>query len=126
MLLIDANITLRYILNDDKKQAQRAKDIIDDNYIEMPIEVLSEVVYVLKGVYGISREVIHSKLLYFFENTECRIPHKAAVLCGLQYYASTNLDFVDCILAGYYEAENREVATLDTDLQKLIARIGNG
>jgi len=34
----------------------------------MPIEVLSEVVYVLKGVYGISREVIHSKLLYFFEN----------------------------------------------------------
>ena len=45
MLLIDANIALRYILNDDKEQAQRVKDIIDDNYIEMPIEVLSEVVY---------------------------------------------------------------------------------
>jgi len=126
MLLIDANIALRYILNDDKEQAQRVKDIIDNNYIEMPIEVLSEVVYVLKGVYGISREVIHSKLLYFFENTECRIPHKAAVLSGLNYYSSTNFDFVDCVLAGYYEAENREVATLDVGLQKLIARIGNG
>jgi len=126
MLLIDANIALRYILNDDKEQSQRVKDIIDNNYIEMPIEVLSEVVYVLKGVYGISREVIHSKLLYFFENTECRIPHKAAVLSGLNYYSSTNLDFVDCVLAGYYEAENREIATFDEDLQKLIARIGNG
>ena len=90
MLLIDANIALRYILNDDKEQSQRVKDIIDNNYIEMPIEVLGEVVYVLKGVYGISREVIHSKLLYFFENTECRIPHKAAVLSGLNYYSSTN------------------------------------
>jgi len=46
----------------------------------------------------------------FFENTECRIPHKAAVLSGLNYYSSTNLDFVDCVLVGYYEAENREVA----------------
>jgi len=123
MLLIDANIALRYILNDDKELAQIAKDIIDKNYIEMPIEVLSEVVYVLKGVYGINREIIHSKLLYFFENTECMIPHKLAVLHGLRYYASTNLDFVDCILAGYYEGENREVATLDMGLQKLIARI---
>jgi predicted nucleic-acid-binding protein len=114
---------LRYILNDDKEQAQRAKDIIDDNYIEMPIEVLGEVVYVLKGIYRISREVIHSKLLYFFENTECRIPHRAAVLCGLKYYASTNFDFVDCVLAGYCEAENREIATLDVGLQKLVARI---
>ncbi|GBU24461.1 hypothetical protein R83H12_01091 [Fibrobacteria bacterium R8-3-H12] len=68
MLLIDANIALRYILNDDKEQAQRVRDI----------------------------------------------------------YASTNFDFVDCVLAGYYEAENREIATLDVDLQKLIARIGNG
>jgi len=124
MLLIDANIALRYILNDNEELAQRARDIIDNNYIEMPIEVLGEVVYVLKGVYGISREVIYSKLLYFFENTECRIPHKAAVLCGLNYYSSTNFDFVDCVLAGYYEAENREIATLDGDLQKLIARIG--
>jgi predicted nucleic-acid-binding protein len=125
MLLIDANIVLRYILNDNKEQAQKAKDIIDGNYVEMPIEVLSEVVYVLKGVYEINRAVIHSKLLYFFENTECRIPHKAAVLNGLNYYASTNFDFVDCILAGYYEAENREIATLDTGLQKLIAKIEN-
>jgi predicted nucleic-acid-binding protein len=125
MLLIDANIALRYILSDDKEQAQKAKDIIDNNCIEMPIEVLSEVVYVLRGVYGISRDVMHSKLLYFFENTECRVPHKAAVLCGLKYYASTNFDFVDCVLAGYYEAENREIATLDTGLQKLIANIDN-
>jgi len=123
MLLIDANIALRYILNDNKELSPKAKDIIDNNDIEMPIEVLSEVVYVLNGVYGINRETIRSKLLYFFESTNCRIPHKTAVLCGLMHYASTNFDFVDCILSGYCEMEDREVATLDLKLQKLIAKI---
>ncbi len=123
MLLIDANIALRYILGDNKELALKAKDIIDENDVEMPIEVLSEVVYVLKCVYKIDKETIYSKLLYFFENTECEIPHKNSVLRGLKYYATTNLAFVDCILAGYCEIENREIATFDIDLQKLIARI---
>jgi predicted nucleic-acid-binding protein len=123
MLLVDANIVLRYILNNDKELALKAKNIIDNNDIEVPIEALSEVVYVLKSVYKIEREIIYQKLLYFFENTESRIPHKQAVLCGLKYYAATSLDFVDCILAGYCEIENSEIATLDMDLQKLINKI---
>ena len=123
MLLVDANIVLRYILGDDKELALKARDIIDDNDIEMPVEVLSEVVYVLKSVYKIDRKVIHSKLVYFFENTESKIPHKESVLCGLKYYATTNLDFVDCILAGYWEIEDREIATFDMNLQKLITKI---
>jgi len=123
MLLVDANIALRYILEDEKELALRARDIIDENYIEMPIEVLSEIVYVLRSVYKIDKEVINSRLLYFFENTECKIPHKESVLCGLKYYATTNLDFVDCILAGYREVEDREIATFDVNLQKLIAKI---
>jgi predicted nucleic-acid-binding protein len=123
MLLVDANIVLRYILNNDKELALKAKNIIDNNDIEVPIEALSEVVYVLKSVYKIEREIICQKLLYFFENTESRIPHRQAVLCGLKYYAETNLDFVDCILAGYCEIENSEIATFDIDLQKLINKI---
>ncbi|MCL2845392.1 MAG: PIN domain-containing protein [Chitinivibrionia bacterium] len=123
MLLIDANIALRYIIGDHKELALKARDMIDNNDIEMPVEVLSEVVYVLKSVYKIDRNVIYSKLLYFFEITECEIPHKASVLCGLKYYAETNLDLVDCILAGYYEVENKEIATFDTGLQKLLAKI---
>ena len=123
MLLIDANIVLRYILGDNKELALKAKEIIDDNDVEMPVELLGDVVYVLKCVYKIDRKMIYSKLLYFFENTECKIPHKNSVLCGLKHYASTNLDFVDCILAGYCEIENKEIATFDVDLQKLITRI---
>ncbi|MDR0515992.1 MAG: hypothetical protein LBH25_03010 [Fibromonadaceae bacterium] len=76
-----------------------------------------------RGYKKIERIVIHSKLLYFFENTKCKILHKEPVLCGLKHYATTNLDFVDCILAGYCEMENREIATFDINLQKLIDKI---
>ena len=123
MLLVDANIVLRYILDNNKELSLKAKDIIDNNDIEVPIEALCEVVYVLKSVYNIKREIIHEKLLYFFENTESRIPHRQAVLCGLKHYAATSLDFVDCILAGYHEIENAEIATFDTNLQKLLNKV---
>ena len=123
MLLIDANVALRYILGNDIELAQKAKNIIDNNDIEMPIEVLSEVVFVLKSVYGIDKKIIYSKLIYFLENTACEIPHKEAVLLGLKYYSETKLHFVDCILAGYNEIEGYEVATFDIDLQKFIAKI---
>jgi predicted nucleic-acid-binding protein len=53
--LANANIVLRYILNDHKDLSPKAKEIIDNEVIEIPIEVLCEVVYVLSGVYRIGR-----------------------------------------------------------------------
>ncbi len=54
MLLIDANIALRYILNDDKEQAQRVKDIIDDNYIE---------IFHIKQRYCAGYNIMHQRIL---------------------------------------------------------------
>jgi len=123
MLYIDANIILRYILNDHAELSSKAKDLINENIVETPIEVICEVVYVLTQTYGIARKDIADTLLDFYENTNCILPHREAVIRGIKYFGEKNLDFVDCILAGYHEAENITIHTFDAKLEKLLAKI---
>ena len=123
MQKIDANIVLRYLMNDHLELSPKAKEIIDKNIVEVPIEVLCEVVFVLKGIYGIDRSDISAKLKYFFDQTQCILPHRDAVLRGLEYYGQKSLDFVDCVLAGYADVEKDEIFTFDDKLQKLIQTI---
>jgi len=123
MQKIDANVILRYIMNDDAERSPKAKEIIDSNIIEVPIEVLCEVVFVLTGYYDIDRQNVSMKLRYFFDQTQCVLPHREAVLWGLEYFGQKSLDFVDCILAGYAEIEKENIFTFDTKLQKLIENI---
>ena len=120
MRKIDANIVLRYLMNDHPERSLKAKEIIDKNIVEVPIEVLCEVVFILKGHYGIDRFNVSAKLIYFFDQTQCILPHRDAVLRGLEYYGQKSLDFVDCVLDGYADVEKDEILTFDDKLQKLI------
>lgn len=120
MQIVDANIVLRYILRDHKEQSERAKKLIEENTVLIPIEVLCEVVYVLSGIYKISRAEISSKLTFLFAQTHCELPHRDAILRGLVLFSEKNLDMVDCILAAYNEIENAVVHTFDQRLQRLI------
>ena len=125
MRKIDANLVLRYVLDDHEELSPKAKGIIDNNIVEVPIEVLCEAVFVLHGHYGVQRAEIHAKLTEFFEKTNSILPHRDAVLKALEYFGKTSLDFVDCILAGYFELEQAHIDTFDGKLQKLIDRISN-
>jgi len=126
MLYIDANIILRYILNDHAELSSKAKSLINENIVETPIEVLCEVVFVLIRIYGIARKDIADTLLDFYESTNCIVPHREAVIRGIKYFGEKNLDFVDCILAGYHEAENTTIHTFDAKLEKFLAEIATG
>ncbi|MCL2319006.1 MAG: PIN domain-containing protein [Treponema sp.] len=123
MLYVDANIILRYILNDHVELSPRAKKIIEENIAETPIEVLCEVVYVLARVYKINRKDIANTLLDFYSSTKCILAHREAVIRGIEYYGEKNLDFVDCIFAGYNEIENVTIYTFDEKLEKLLMTI---
>jgi predicted nucleic-acid-binding protein len=125
MQIVDANIILRYILDDNAELSPIAKDIIDNNSFEVPIEVLCEVIYVLQGVYSTPRDKIREAISEFFSQTDSYIPHADAINKALEYYVSKNLDFVDCILAGYAETEDAQVHTFDKKLNKLIEAVSS-
>jgi predicted nucleic-acid-binding protein len=122
MQIVDANIVLRYLLEDSEELAAKAAQIIDNNEITLPIEVLSEVVYVLAKVYGMDRKSISAILLDFFNSIDVQTAHREAVIAGLKYYGAKKLDFVDCILAGYAKCEHAEIHSFDENLRKLIEK----
>ena len=120
MRIVDANVVLRYLLEDDENLAAQAAKIIDAGIFELPIEVLCEIVFVLEKVYKAARLDIANQLSDFINNEDINIPHRKAVLSGLIHYSSGKLDFVDCLLAGYAGEENAEICSFDKALRKFI------
>ena len=53
MVYADANILVRYIINDDEEMASRAERAINEGVLFVLPEVFAEIVYVLTKVYGI-------------------------------------------------------------------------
>ena len=119
MALFDANVILRYLLNDNAGMAEEAERYLHVGDVSVTIEVIAEVVYVLKGVYGLERGTITETIQAFLELVQCR--EKAVLHAALDAYAKHNLDFVDCVLFAYHQVDGAEIKTFDMKLKKLLA-----
>lgn len=118
MVMIDTNMILRYLLNDNEEMAGRAEKIIRENSVWVTIEVMAEVVYVLKGVYSIERSAISASLSVFLSEVQTAEPE--VLKLGLQTYGNHNLDFVDCILYAYGQVKGYKIETFDKKLGRLL------
>ena len=67
MKIVDANIILRYLLNDTEELAQKATDIIENNKVLVPNEIIAEIVYVLEKVYKVNNEELSKTLIELFQ-----------------------------------------------------------
>ena len=115
--LVDANVVLRYMLNDDETQYSVAEQTIRNGAYLLP-EVLAEVVYVLLGVYSVPREEIASRLQLLVR--EVQTEHPEALETALSTFGATKLDFVDCLLAAYNKHLEDKVVSFDRKLNKLL------
>ena len=113
--LIDANVILRYLLNDVEEMAAESARIIQKGAFTIP-EVLAEVVYVLMKVYHVERQEISETLTVFLDSVE--INRKDIMIQALKIFSETNLDFVDCILIAYNKIDSTEIFSFDRKLNK--------
>lgn len=118
MVILDANMILRYLLNDNEEMADRAEQYLNAGDVFITIEVISEVIYVLKGVYSLKRDVIANTVKAFVELVNCR--EMDVLKLALDTYGEQKLDFVDCVLYGYHSVKGAEIATFDKKLLKLM------
>lgn len=111
---------LRYLLNDNAEMAEKAEQYLANKNVFVTPEIIAEVVYVLKGVYSLERNMVANTIKKFMELVDCH--EHAVVILALETYGSNNLDFVDCMLYAYHKLRNYEIATFDKKLCKLISK----
>ena len=119
MVMLDANAILRYILNDNDDMALEVTEVIRSEDIIVTIEVIAEVVYVLKRVYGVDNKAMSETILDFI--SDVNVVGKDILVLGIETYAEKNLDFVDCILYAYKCTKGYDVFTFDKKLKKLLS-----
>lgn len=119
MVMLDANVILRYLLNDNEEMALEAEKVIKAQNALVTIEVIAEVVYVLKRVYAIDKMELKESVLEFLSEVE--VKEREVLVLGIETYAEQNLDFVDCILYAYKCIKKYDVLTFDKKLNKLLA-----
>ena len=120
MKIVDANVIIRYLLNDVKDLAEKAVEIIENSRVYIPNEVIAEVVYVLEKVYRVDREDISSSLCLLFNYQTIEVSDKTLIFEAFGLYESRKLDFIDTLLYAYFKVTGYEVLTFDEKLSKLL------
>jgi len=120
MKIIDANILLRYLLADNEQLTAKAINIIENNNVHIPFEVVCEIVYVLQKVYNISRKNICKELIDFFTSPNITTNSLPVLKKALTIFNEKNIDFVDSILCAYNKTYQHEIFTFDKKMLKII------
>jgi predicted nucleic-acid-binding protein len=123
MKIVDANVVLRYLLNDIEDQAKIAANYLDQYKVFIPIEVIAEIVYVLERVYKINRKEISSKLTSLVSYPNIVNDNKDLIYESFKIFAVRKIDFVDCILCAYKVVMGAEILTFDKKIKNF--RISN-
>ena len=122
MSLVDANIILRYLLDDHTELSPKAATILEQQTVILPVEVGCEVVYVLQKVYAVERKEIQQQLGGLINEGLVSMDKPAVFLKALTCYGDSTLDFVDTLLWAYQLVEQQEIFTFDDKLRKYIQR----
>ena len=101
VILIDTNVLVRYVVQDDPKQADAATRLIekgcstaDPAYIGAV--VLAELAWVLRGPYGYQRAQVAAVLRQILRTVEFVVEEPTVAWAALAEFESGSADFADC------------------------------
>ena len=118
MEITDANIVLRYLLNDNASFFVEARNIIENRQVQFPNEVCAEVVYVLQKVYNIPRSEIANSIILLLDYPNISAD-KLILKEALRIYENENIDFVDSVLIANNHLFGALIHTFDNKIKKL-------
>ena len=119
MIGIDTNVIVRYIVQDDPKQAKAATKLIEqscssDNPGYINHIVLCEIVWVLKRNYKLDKASICQVIEQIMRTDRLMIEDIQLVWRALETFKDTKTDFADCLLGQKnLQAGCQYTATLD-------------
>lgn len=104
--LIDANILLRFLLDDQPEQATRCTELLKraeagTERVLLPDLVLADVVWTLEKFYRQPKSTIREWVLSILALRGVRFSNKAIAREALRLYAEKNLDWTDAFVAAH-------------------------
>ncbi|MEF3313275.1 PIN domain-containing protein [Paenibacillus sp. GYB004] len=125
MNIVDANLILRYLLQDAAQFIEQARDKIEDHNIFIPNEVIAEVVYVLEKVYKVERAHIFDSLRNLLSYSNITMHDRNILLEALKVYSEIKIDFVNSLLFAYSKIGGHTIFTFDKKLNQMLDELRN-
>lgn len=121
MIAVDTNILVRYLVEDDVAQTDRAEAVLRSGDVLVLKTVVLETEWVLRSLYGFGRPAIADGMARLLGLPGIEIEDRPAVARALSWYGQ-GLDFADALhLASVAHAD--AFATFDQALRRKARRI---
>ncbi len=102
MIGLDTNVLVRYIMQDDPKQAPRATQLIEslnaDNPGYITLVSVVELYWVLTSSYELSRQQFAQALEAILRTKQFMVERADQVLRALRVFGESKADFPDCLI----------------------------
>ena len=102
MIGLDTNVLVRYIMQDDARQAMKATKLVESLTVEEPgfVSLVSvvELGWVLSSSYDLDREQVGQALELLLRAKTVVIDRAAEVMKALRVFKASSADFADCLI----------------------------
>ena len=120
--LLDANLVLRFLLDDHPTLSARAATLFaraaaGECTLVLPSVIVAECVWVLRSFYDETHADIARTLSSFVTRPGISADDSALVVDALERMGRTRLDYVDCYLAARGARTGEAVASFDEDFR---------
>lgn len=124
MPALDTNVLVRYLIADDRKQFELAKQFIEEaitnEALFIPLSVSVELEWVLRSLYEIKKVMIITTFNRLLEAREIEFQEESAIEIALSLYAENNADFADCLHIASAHTQGRvPLVTFDRKASKV-------
>ncbi len=105
MVGLDTNVLVRWIVDDDPRQAARVKRLLEEaveqeSPLFVPSTVMLELEWVLRSRYAFDKSTVLGAFNALLEARELEFQDAPAIERALSFYRQNSADFADCLHAG--------------------------
>jgi predicted nucleic-acid-binding protein len=102
---LDTNVLVRWMLDDDDRQATRVRRLFEEVRLQrstlfVPSTVMLELEWVLRSRYDLDKPTVLGAFNALLETQELEFEDEPAVERALIFYREGSADFADCLHAG--------------------------
>jgi predicted nucleic acid-binding protein len=126
MIAADANIFLRWLLDDDHAKAERVATLFkraEEGKAEVRAADLTvaEVVWVLGSFYELKPDAI-ADLLEPLLDSPVQFENRDRLMIAMELFRAHKVSYADCYLAAFAREKGAEIASYDRDFDKLAVK----